>query len=119
MCPYECTNNLMQHFVNVYTLPPNYFSRFINLINFTDLGINPSDGFDANQFATDNLLELHIDHDSSSFIEINQEPKMNFNDLVSELGGHLHLFVGMSIMSFVELTELFVFFLIIAFKKTK
>ena len=26
MCPYECTNNLMQHVVNVYTLPPTYFT---------------------------------------------------------------------------------------------
>ena len=81
--------------------------------------MNSSDGFDANQFAFDNLLELHIDFDSSSFKEINEEPKMNFNDLVSELGGHLHLFVGMSIMSFIELEELVVIFFKYFFKKNK
>ena len=41
---------------------------------------------------------------------------MTFEDLVGALGGHLHLFLGMSLMSFLELFE-FILLLIISMAK--
>ena len=46
-----------------------------------------------------------------------QEPKILLTDLVSNIGGTLGLFLGISFLSFIELFELIIEILFIFFKK--
>ena len=64
---------------------------------------------DPDQFIYENVIVVDIEYYSSEYTEINEEPKMNWEDLFAELGGHLHIFIGMSLLSFVEVVELFGF----------
>ena len=52
------------------------------------------------------MIELRINYDTGSYIKVSEEPKMSGEDLFGEIGGHLHLFLGMSLMSFIEIVEL-------------
>ena len=57
----------------------------------------------AYQFET--FTELHVTYDTISNIEVTEEPKFSGEDLLAEIGNHLHLFLGMSLLSFVEVFE--------------
>ena len=64
------------------------------------------------QYVTDtilaaNTLSIEIMYNDLAYVETIEEPKMNGKDLLATIGGHMHLFLGMSLFSFVELLELF------------
>jgi hypothetical protein len=48
---------------------------------------------------------------------IDQIPKMNSFDFISNLGGNFGLFIGISILSFAEFIELFIEIILIFFKR--
>ena len=52
------------------------------------------------------IVQIAIRYDSLSYIELEEEPKMSGEELLGIIGGHLGLFLGMSLLSFVELVEL-------------
>ena len=53
-----------------------------------------------------NVLRLTIRYDSLAYKEIVEEPRMSWKTLLGELGGDLHIFLGMSLISFIEIFEL-------------
>ena len=59
-------------------------------------------------------LELTVMYDNLGYAELNEEVKMTSFELFGTVGGHLHIFLGMSFMSFAEIGEkqkyLFLFF---------
>ena len=48
-----------------------------------------------------------IQYNDLAYVETREEPKMNGKELFAFVGGHLHLLLGMSLMSFVQFIELF------------
>ena len=52
------------------------------------------------------VLKLTIRYDSLSYKETVEEPRITWAGLVGELGGYLHIFLGMSLISFIEIFEL-------------
>lgn len=71
-----------------------------------------SNGFYYKKFQTyENIsrsfLSLHIYYEDLKYTLISQSPKMQVYDLVSNIGGTLGLFLGMSFLSFVEIFEVF------------
>ena len=46
------------------------------------------------------------------FEKVNEEPAMSGEELIGKIGGHLHLFMGMSLLSFVEIGELVALFVL-------
>ncbi len=48
---------------------------------------------------------------------IDQIPKMNSFDFISNLGGNFGLFIGISFLSFAEFIELFIEIILIFFKR--
>ena len=53
------------------------------------------------------ITQFSIRYDSLSYIKLDEEPKISGEELLGIIGGHLGLFLGMSLLSFVELVELF------------
>ena len=55
-----------------------------------------------------NTVYLEINYDDLAYVKTLEEPKMSGEKLLAAIGGHLHLFLGMSLLSFVEVIELLV-----------
>jgi hypothetical protein len=55
---------------------------------------------------------VDIKYDSNDYLAIEEEPAMEWQEVLGEVSGHLHLFLGMSLLSFVEIAELLVFIVI-------
>ena len=45
-------------------------------------------------------------YETLSVTQIEEQPKMRLDTLIGTIGGHLHLFLGMSLLSFVEIIVL-------------
>jgi len=59
-------------------------------------------------FSTENLVYFTIFYESPQYTVIDQIAKMDVFDLISNIGGNLGLFIGISFLSFAELIELLV-----------
>jgi len=60
------------------------------------------------KFQIDNYIFFSVYYESLQYTVIDQIEKMNIFDLISNIGGNLGLFIGISFLSFAELIELFV-----------
>ena len=52
------------------------------------------------------MVRLVFYYDSLSYSNVDEEHKMTVDSLIGTIGGHLHLFLGMSLLSFVEISVL-------------
>ena len=55
------------------------------------------------------MIQIGVYYETFSYMRVEEEPKMSFEDLIGSLGGHLHLFLGMSLLSFAEILEFTIF----------
>ena len=60
----------------------------------------------THEILADNSIKLQILYNDLAYVEMVEEPKMSSKDLLAAIGGHLHLFLGMSFLSFIELLEI-------------
>ena len=49
-----------------------------------------------------NILQVRIFYETLAYTQVREEAKISVDTLVGHIGGHLHLFMGMSLLSFVE-----------------
>ena len=65
----------------------------------------------------DSLVAFNIFYPTLDYTVINQIPKMDLFDFISNLGGNFGLFIGISFLSFAEFIELFIEIILIFFKR--
>jgi len=64
------------------------------------------------------FIRIHIYYDSLDYTSITESVKFSGSDLISNIGGTLGLFIGISVLSFVEIIEIIIeIFLILAKNK--
>ena len=108
MCPLECEKKTTHAAILPYKYPYStiYVSEAISpvadFVNQTDFSDN----------LVDNLVQFSVYYDTLAYTLVEEEPKMTADDLFGTLGGHLHLFMGMSLLSFVEIAELMLLFVL-------
>ncbi len=66
---------------------------------------------------TDNDIFFNIFYPSLDYTVIDQIPKMDLYDFISNIGGNLSLFIGISFLSLIEFIELFIEIIVIIFNK--
>ena len=116
-CPLECTQHELKTSFSYYQYPtraqavawshqyPELRAKFANQTDFLyAFELEP------------NLVRVSLYFDTFSFTLSEEKAAMSLEDLVGVLGGHLHLFLGMSLLSFVELIEISIIGLRIAFQ---
>jgi uncharacterized membrane protein len=54
------------------------------------------------------LVKINIFYDSLSYTQITESVKMNKVSLLASIGGFMGMFLGMSLMTFIEILELLV-----------
>ena len=120
-CPLECEYNTYDveltsiefptlQFYNVFKKDEVYFKSIQD--NFkTDLTT-------YNMFK-DNFLSVNLYYPYTQYVYITQSPKTSGIDLLSQIGGSLGMFLGISIFSFIEVFEIILKILfILTFKKS-
>ena len=108
-CPLECAQDVYSKSVSSYTYPNNNFDSYKSVFKGARDFYNTSVIIgNLTAYMYTNLVEFSLIYDSSERKKYSEEPKMSGEQLLGVLGGHLHLFLGMSAMSFVEIAELIV-----------
>jgi hypothetical protein len=67
-------------------------------------------------YVAKNLVELHIYLESNSIQQIIEEPDYEFSQLLSDLGGVIGLYLGMAVVSALELVESCFLFGLLAYR---
>jgi hypothetical protein len=110
-CPMECTKMKFNNYLSYSTYPSDFYVNSIrNEKTFSKyFSMNHKNDFDMN--LKNNLVKLNVFYDSLSLVTLKESPTMTIIDLFSSIGGTLGLFLGMSILSFIEFIEIFLIYL--------
>ena len=108
-CPLECSQSILTPKMTYYNFP-SLQDAYVQEFNaqLIDKYANQTD-FNTYQQLQQNLVELIFYYDSLSFTTVEEKPDITVDKLVGTLGGHLHLFLGLSLLGLVELIEFVVF----------
>lgn len=116
LCPYECFTEDYSLSISYTDYPSwDYYYQAVNtrsdfynaLFNTTDISEITYDMFKASS------ASLFLYYDDLVDTQITESPSLTSITLISNVGGILGLFIGVSILSFVEFIELAIEFLII------
>ena len=105
-CPLECNERLLTTEMSYYQYPtstdvytlsndPVRLAKYKDQQDFTNL-----------TRLSNHLIQFSVLYQSLSYTTIEEKPEVTFENLIGTLGGHLHLFLGMSIFSFFEILEM-------------
>ena len=106
LCPLECSS--VKYDLTVSTL--SYPS--VNTYNFYKDKL----GNESYEEVKSKSIELNVYYSELGYTLITQTTKTSVIDLLSSIGGTLGLYIGISLLSFVEIVEALIEFLFIYFK---
>jgi hypothetical protein len=118
LCKKECTtfefevNSAFSDFPTQRNLLGYKDSSYVKK-NFLKEGIQPENI--SNEMLKSKIAKLKIVFNDLSYTSVSESEKFNFVDLASSVGGTLGLFLGISILSFIEVVELLLNLIIIRF----
>lgn len=119
VCSYECPLECDSIKYDV-TSSITKFTRE-NLLNLAKLTDNESlrhlvSNF-SKEFIQDYVIGFNVYYEDLSYTYISQTPKMELSEFISNIGGILGLFIGISFLSLAELIEIFIEILLIFIHK--
>ena len=104
-CPLQCKAHIFDYYPSLFKYPePAYVQT--TLKTNTMLRSHYSNHTDFTENLALNVVKLSIFYDSLFYYEVKENPRVRWDMLLGTIGGHLHLFLGMSLMSFAEIFEL-------------
>ena len=117
-CPLECHHNVFRNYQASFAYPdPLYVNT--TLKTNTVLMEKYSNDTDFTINLASNMVQFEIFYDMLSYINVEEEPTITWEILMATLGGHLHLFLGMSLVSLIELIELAISLLLLLYFRVK
>jgi hypothetical protein len=117
-CPLEC--NSIEYSIETITSKFPSLSYALELMNNPKIKSKYPIGYNITlEDLRESMVQFSVFYTDFHYTYITQIPKFQLVDLVSNFGGLLGLFVGMSFLSFGELIEIFVEVLIILCEKRK
>lgn len=108
LCPKECENIYFKTFISRSKYPSEFYSNVLH----RNKRVSKLFG-DYKSKLNESLLAFKINFANDYFIEIEQVASKTLVDLISELGDNLGLFLGLSILSVVEIADILIKILII------
>jgi hypothetical protein len=117
-CPFECATTTYNWIIS-YGRFPSYYS-YLELIStypdqFLDI-FGSNDETYSFEMIEKTMGRFFIYFDPLSIFEISQTPSIQVVDLIANVGGTFGLFIGLSMLSFVELFELIYFSMLALFQ---
>lgn len=114
LCPHECKSTSYDLSISYGEYPTRKYMKDLSerFETFkwafkTDLN-NSKYNFDSLELARASLVKIFVYFEDIKYTKISEAPTMTFVDLIASIGGTLGLFIGISLLSFVELIELIV-----------
>ena len=110
-CPLECSQRTLSPKLTYYNYPSlqdAYFTRYFNS-KMIDTFINQTD-FNTYDQLVYNLAKFTLYFESLSYSKIEEKEGITIDSLIGTLGGHLHLFLGVSLLGFFEFFHLIYYF---------
>ncbi len=105
-CPQKCNSIEYELSVSTATFPT--LSYLKNLQAVSDiLPKNLSDS-ELKDFGREGMLKLIVNYDDLYYTSIDESQKKTFEGLIGELGGSLGLLIGLSVLSLIEIIDLFI-----------
>ena len=103
-CPIECETN----YFNVHEHFAKYpsFSYAEHLLSRDDVKTKFPYSSPTMSQLSDSVLSVNVYYDSPLYQKITETPETNSLTLISNIGGNLGLFIGISLLSFVEIIEI-------------
>ena len=117
LCPLECDKMI---FSTVYSQSNHFTKEYDKSMMKREIILNK---FSSNNSGIDeenlerSILRMSIFYDSLSLIEVTEYPSFSLLDLISNMGGTIGLFLGMSVLSFIEIVEIVYEMLIFLIRK--
>ena len=109
-CPLECSRQTFDYHTSSYKYPPSArYAAAIKASQATKQATKLAGQSDYVLNFAQNIVEFSVFYDSLWYNIVEEEPRMTMEGLIGEIGGHLHIFLGMSLLSFVEIAELVLF----------
>jgi len=108
-CPTPCWESQYQYVISSSQWPSNGYMPYLkeSLDERGDELKNVlKDG--ARGGLSEQFLKLNIYYDNLNYYKYTEKPSLTIKDLIGALGGHLGLWIGMSLLSFFEIFELIV-----------
>jgi hypothetical protein len=105
---FQLTNSLASYPTDIYTM----FSLQIFLANQNPLKLVQTDAiFNLNsvqflRYVDMSMLRVVVNYDDLLYTAITESPAISSDQLIGSIGGHFGLFIGMSLLTFLELFEL-------------
>ena len=119
-CPFECEKITYLLSTSHSYYPSPEYTKFLKTHPIIQKAFNSS-SFDSNSIDEDllkkSIASINVFYDDLRYTKISQTSKMNLVDLMSNIGGTLGLYLGMSFLSFVEIFEAIIQAFIILFEK--
>jgi hypothetical protein len=116
LCPLECESIQYTYTISdASPLTSKYLDDIrqnVNIKNIIPLNI-------SNEDLANSIVLVNVYYNEMGYTEILELPNYTFISLVSNLGGQLGLFLGMSFLSFFELVEVFMRSILLLWKKWK
>ena len=106
-CPLECHKYSFDNFKSYAYYPlPLYVNQTLQISDILTKAYPNETDFTDN--LASNAVQITVFYDTLTYTKVEEEPKITWDNLIGTLGGHLHLFLGMSFISLIELIELVV-----------
>jgi len=106
-CPFECNQTIYKTSLSFVSIIGNkmYMSIIRNNSNLMSDFVNRT--IDSAQ-AEKSFVNVYVYYESLSYTESSETPQMNVIQLLASIGGHLGLFLGVSVFSLAEMVEVFI-----------
>ena len=119
-CPLECNRRTFTTSQSYFQFPTVNIAAnvFLNDKYFMSAHANQTD---ASVFSNlyYNMISAGVFYESLSYSMAEERPAIVMTELIGSIGGHLHLFLGFSLLSFIEIIELGAFAFISKTKNQK
>jgi hypothetical protein len=117
-CPLECYSISYELTSSFSSYPTRNYAKK-SLLNNTIITSKFQNEILTYDLLKESVLSLNIYYDKLTYTGITKDAKTELIDLISNIGGLLGLFLGISFLSFVEIIEIIIETLIIMFSKHK
>ena len=117
-CPLECYSISYELTSSFSSYPTRNYAKK-SLLNNTIITSKFQNETLTYDLLKESVLSLNIYYDKLTYTGIKKDTKTELIDLISNIGGLLGLFLGISFLSFVEIIEIIIETLVIMFSKHK
>ncbi|CAF0708693.1 unnamed protein product [Brachionus calyciflorus] len=115
-CPIECDSIQYSTSLSYSRYPTNYYLNYIK--NKTNILSKINEFYNEGNISKSALI-ANIFYDELDYSVIEQVPAVSFDYLISNIGGNLGLFIGVSVLSLFELVEYMLQIIIFTIKTSK